>query len=940
MTFRIATKIALMAFFLVLVMALTLGWLSIEENREIVRGLEEQKLANATHLMADQLKNSIDELRMDIWYLGRLPEIYRVLRAMNAKDEIDPQTKATLSDAKDQLAKVFHELLQARTNYLQVRYLNAKGWEIVRVHREVADSKEIERVKEEKLADKCESGYFTETKKRDVNEVYLSEIELNKEQGKVQIPYTPVLRAAQKLTLNEKFQGIIIINQAFEPTIYPLLKESQDLSLVTYLTNDKGAFLVHPEPEQCWTFSLDRPLARLNDASASEPIRNFFTDTHAEKTTVDWTMQDSEGELNLMKVPFDPDRSERFLVVGQAANSDKLLAGANQFRQNLLLSAGWLLVVATLLAFIFSSVITRGLKKITQATERIAKGEYEFQALPTKSRDEIGLLATRFQHMAEQVRERNELLEQRVHERTASLEQRTNELASAKDATDAAMKAQEEFMNNVAHDLRTPLTIVIGFSEDLLNTVKEKGPEDYVEDLTLIVNRGNDLLELINDMLNMSRVINDKQLQLEEQDFDVQAILQERIAGMDHLAKQYRNKIELHCAPDLGVMRGDEARVWRILMNLLTNSCKFTRRGLIQLKALREHIDGTDWIVFQVIDNGKGMNREQQQLLFKRFAQVHEKGGRVKGIGSMGLGLSICALYCEAMKGQIGVESEPGKGSTFTVRLPVNREETKATPLAMPKSRKVTDADKEAANLVLIIDDDASVCELMKRNLTEGGLSSQSASTGEEGLRLAKELLPSAIVLDVVLPGIDGWSVLAALKTDPSTAKIPVIMASMLDEKQRGIDLGADEYVTKPIRRERLLDLIHKHLAEVESPRVLIVEDDPDMLKRLSDALKAESWEVMEALNGHEAVALLSEPPPDLILLDLILPGIDGFQVLEQIRKTEAWETTPVLVMTNAELDEASRQQLQGKVQQVLSKSLYGRDELLREIHTLVETKP
>jgi PAS domain S-box-containing protein len=551
----------------------------------------------------------------------------------------------------------------------------------------------------------------------------------------------------------------------------------------------------------------------------------------------------------------------------------------------------------------------------------------------------------------EEIHQLNTELEARVQLRTAELEQKNEELHSAKDATEQAMRQQEIFMSNVAHDLRTPLTIVIGYSEDLLRKAKRKGMDAFVPDLKLITNRGKDLLELINDLLNMSKAMNDKGIELEREEFDVASLVEARMEGIGAIARKYGNTVEFHPQNGLGSMMGDRAKVWRILMNLLTNACKFTKDGTITLAARRIADGDADAIEFKVADTGIGMHAEKQKRLFDRFSQVHATAGKTQD--GVGLGLSICLLYCKAMGGRIGVESEEGRGSTFTVVLPagvpavVRRDHPTAelepslhptldVPTAHIQGAGRQTVDDMTANLVLIIDDDASVCELMERNLSQEGIRTRAAHTGEEGLRLAKELLPSAIILDVIMPGIDGWAVLAALKTDSQTSRIPIIMATMLDDRERGLKMGADEFITKPFGRDRLSELIHRHLANHQGARILVVEDDADTRTRLCRSLREQNSEVWEASDGVEALAVLRHHRPDLVLLDLMLPRVNGFEVLKEIRSDEQLQTIPVVVMTAADLSTDDRRRLQGQVEQILQKGLYSRDELLSEMRVLV----
>ena len=538
-------------------------------------------------------------------------------------------------------------------------------------------------------------------------------------------------------------------------------------------------------------------------------------------------------------------------------------------------------------------------------------------------------------------RRHSEELEARVTIRTAELAQKNEELKAANEAIDQAMKLQAKFLDNVAHDLRTPLSIVMAYSEDLLRKAKKKGQDALIPDLNLIANKGQELLEIINDLLNASKAMNGKDITLDLKRFEVAPMIRSRTEGIGAIARKLGNTIELRLAPDLGAMYADESRVWRILMNLLSNACKFTEKGTITLHADRLAGASGDRLVFRLADTGKGMGPEQKARLFGRFSQVHASSGQMQA--GVGLGLSICQLYCRAMGGTIDVESEIGRGTVFRVELPAEVEEKPDSPSAPSKPSRPSAAAtspppalEERANLVLIIDDDTSVCELMRRNLGEEGIPSLAANTGEEGLRLAKQLLPSAIILDVLMPGIDGWAVLAALKTDSQMTGIPVIMASMLDEKERGLRMGADEYVSKPLRPDRLAELLRKYGTGRASGKILYIEDRSETGPPLAIALREQGWEVREVTDAATALDRLGEAVPDLILLDLMMPDRGGMTLLAEIRGHDDWQSIPIIVITAADLDVDARRRLQGQVEKILTTGVFGRDDLLREVRALV----
>lgn len=547
---------------------------------------------------------------------------------------------------------------------------------------------------------------------------------------------------------------------------------------------------------------------------------------------------------------------------------------------------------------------------------------------------------------ADLARERDKL-EERVRVRTAELEQKNEELIAAKEAAELAMKQKDEFLDNVAHDLRTPLTVVIGFSEDLLEQAQEDGLTDYATDLKRVANRSHDLLELVNDLLSMSKARNDKGIHLDLEEFDVAAVIQDRLEGIGAIASKQRNHVRFEASEGLGTMVADKVKVWRILMNLLSNACKFTRHGSIVISASRTNLGGADQIVFRVTDTGLGMSPAQLARLFKRFSQV--QGTTAERQGGVGLGLSICRLYCDAMGGRIEVESTEGSGSTFIVTLPAVVGSAADDNSAPPTSSKAPVFHQESAsatrsapspaapeNLVLIIDDDPSVCELMRRNLGQEGFQIRTATSGTEGIELARHLQPSAIILDVLMPGDDGWAVLSTLKADPETANIPIIMASILDERERGFSMGADEYLVKPLPRGQLVKILHKHTDSKPTGNLLVVEDDVDVRERLCRSLREQGWTVTESGDGADALSRIREQRPDLMILDLMLPKVNGFDVLEELQKDSDLQRIPVIVVTGASLEREEEARLQQGAERVLQKGSFDQSKLLRTINALV----
>jgi len=369
-------------------------------------------------------------------------------------------------------------------------------------------------------------------------------------------------------------------------------------------------------------------------------------------------------------------------------------------------------------------------------------------------------------------------------------------------------------------------------------------------------------------------------------------------------------------------------RLRQILLNLLSNACKFTREGEVTLRA-RKVANGGHWIEFAVADTGIGMTPEQQAKLFAEFTQADAT--TAQRFGGTGLGLAITRKLARLMGGDVTVTSEPGKGSVFTVRLPGSIDGP--TPVAVEGGRR------PAAKCVLVIDDDATARELIADHLKSEGLSVVTASGGLEGLKLAKQVKPTVITLDVQMPDLDGWSVLAALRQDSELADVPVIMVTILDEQRRGAALGAADYLTKPIDPERLRRLLDRFGAPAQPTRVLVVEDDPYQRERMRGWIESQHAIVQQAANGKEALERLQESKPDLILLDLMMPEMDGFQVVATLQKEPAWRDIPIIVITALDLDAKDHARLNSGVETVLVKEAFKPAELVDRIRRITESR-
>lgn len=646
-------------------------------------------------------------------------------------------------------------------------------------------------------------------------------------------------------------------------------------------------------------------------------------------------------------VIFDPLRGRDGRVLGSFYLKADVSKLASERFGDLIRGMVIIFLASCLLAMVVGHALQRSLtgplSELAGAARRIAEEKDYRVRVKERGRDEIGTLTRSFNLMVQTIEQRNaelevarrnaedareslrqinEQLEQKVAARTAELERA---VVAAKEAN----QAKSAFLAKMSHELRTPMNAIIGYSEMLL----EDADSGVAGDLQKILSAARHLLGLINDVLDLSKIEAGK-MQLYLETFDLQILVHEVTSTIAPLIEKRNNQLIIDCTPAIGSMYGDATKIRQTLLNLLSNASKFTEHGRIELKVEREIVDSQVWVVMRVIDTGIGMDKEQMARLFKPFIQAD--ASTASKFGGTGLGLAISKQFAEMMGGDITLTSTPGAGSTFSLRVPA-RVKPARSPYAIVDKEKEHQPAPAPKGRVLVIDDDESVHGVLTNMLTREGYSTRIARNGKEGLRIAREYHPDIVILDILMPGTDGWSVLSQLKAAPGMADVPIILLTMLEDKEMGFALGAAEYLTKPIDAAKLLPVLERYRSTKPSGMVLVVEDDPPSRELVVRMLQKEGIHVREAANGREAIEVLqSGVSPDLIILDLIMAEMDGFDFLRQVRPHAEWSKIPVVVVSSLDLNNEAQEALRGQVERIFEKGRFAREDLLREVRETI----
>jgi len=523
------------------------------------------------------------------------------------------------------------------------------------------------------------------------------------------------------------------------------------------------------------------------------------------------------------------------------------------------------------------------------------------------------------------------------------VESRTQDLIVARDRALEANKSKSDFLANMSHELRTPLNAIIGYSEMIEEETSDKNFDSVSLDIRKIKASGKHLLSLINNILDLSK-IEAGHMENYIEKFSVACLMGNIISSVESLLTQNNNSLKLTVNDNIDQMESDVTKVRQIMFNLISNANKFTENGLIDIHVLNHTFDELEWITIEVTDTGIGMSKEQMDQLFKPFVQGDNSTTRK--YGGTGLGLAITERLCYMLGGSIRVNSLLDHGATFSVCLPIKSKKPQTTkkrwfsvgPKVNPKvirfghDDEVINEKRCKVSSVLVIDDDANIRDLMERFLTRQGFYAYTAASADEGIALAHKIKPDVITLDVMMPEKDGWWALTELKKSAALKDIPIVMMSLVEDKELGYALGASDYLTKPVEKETLFSTITKHVRMKEKLIAFVIQPDNHCSQTITSALEENNILAVCFEDNETAYSQLFAFHPDIIIIELHTPSGDSMRLMDRIRKNPRWQQIAIFVTTSGELSAAEATQFKDNIHDILYNNDQTGDEFLTNL--------
>ena len=561
-------------------------------------------------------------------------------------------------------------------------------------------------------------------------------------------------------------------------------------------------------------------------------------------------------------------------------------------------------LIAILLAILISAFtslsITKPIKMLIGAIGNITENNYQ-QPILLKSDKDLSVLIKYFNQMQHAIQIREE-----------ELRKKNNALKVQMTEASEANKLKSQFLANMSHELRTPLNSIIGFTTRVIKNSGDKLPEVQLENLKIVKEEANHLLDLINSLLDYSKIEVGK-MEVHPEAFNLVKVIDEVNTMTKTLmeGKPVKYEQEFYSEENIPIV-SDRIKIKQILINLLSNAIKYSEKGTIRLSL--EKIKS--YYCIKVEDEGLGIAHENIDNIFDEFRQID--GSYTRKVGGTGLGLSITKKFVTMLGGKIEVTSILGVGSCFTVYLPTELLTTKVDDLALCEEDK---ASVHTKIKVVCVDDDPNVQRLYKQYLNEQGFETIALNGKEDVVAKIIEIEPDVVLLDIMLPNKDGWEILAELKNSSKTKRVPIIMASVLSEKNLAFRMKADEYLIKPVSQEELIDTILRIISKKNCIEVLVADDDENFLNLMGQYLSEESMNYRLAKDGVDALELMKKKKPDLVILDIMMPKKDGFTVIDEIQKNSEWKGIPIIVVTAKDLTNKEKEQLQERTNMVIQKS-------------------